>query len=528
MAETDEGTVLRATLQSALEARAVELRAKPDALLPDIRRLLEVEAKLEPYYLDAHKGLVKELLTTLFCSDGSVEEEAEEDEDMADATGTETEAQTSSKISEGVGELVEEGEKKTVAGKEEVPSQLLSPFERKVEAAAWKRAAYARENANTLTLNGFRRLLEKDLKLREHDLDSCKRLIKQIVDQALQEEVPPARNQIKNGGIVKKPSKAEDVDVRPVGGKKRVLEDVKGKAVKKPVKRGRVESSDEDEGHEVRTRAAKGKVGKRAVEDVRSEGSSDGSDAEGRKEITQKRAKLLPGKGSSRPRSVSGSGEDDGDDRSSDRDAGKAVAKPRNSKKVEGEEGTESEGGSKKSLGKKAVNEQKPVYSKQVEHLRSVIKACGMNVSPSIYKKAKNAPSGKQEAVLVKELESMLKREGLTPQATEKEIKAVRRKKDKLKDLEGIDSSNIISESRGRRSTSASFYANKYSPARSDDKVDDEDDDEGNGNGNINDYDEDEDGENDDGSSMQDEEEEEEEDDEEDGESDGKGGEDSE
>lgn len=63
------------------------------------------------------------------------------------------------------------------------------------------------------------------------------------------------------------------------------------------------------------------------------------------------------GKGSSRLRSVFGSGEDDGDDWSFDRDVGKVVVKFRNSKKVEGEEGIESEGGSKKFLGKKVVNE---------------------------------------------------------------------------------------------------------------------------------------------------------------------------
>lgn len=84
---------------------------------------------------------------------------------------------------------------------------------------------------------------------------------------------------------MKKFSKVEDVDVRFVGGKKRVFEDVKGKVVKKLVKRGRVELSDEDEGYEVRICVVKGKVGKRVVEDVRSEGSLDGSDVEGRKEI---------------------------------------------------------------------------------------------------------------------------------------------------------------------------------------------------------------------------------------------------
>lgn len=43
------------------------------------------------------------------------------------------------------------------------------------------------------------------------------------------------------------------------------------------------------------------------------------------------------------------------------------------------------------------------------------------------------------------------------------EIKAVKKRKEKLKDLEGIDTSNIIVESRGRRAASA---ANFFAPKR--------------------------------------------------------------
>lgn len=69
----------------------VELWVKFDVLLLDIRCLLEVEVKLELYYLDVYKGFVKELLMMLFCSDGLVEEEVEEDEDMVDVMGIEME-----------------------------------------------------------------------------------------------------------------------------------------------------------------------------------------------------------------------------------------------------------------------------------------------------------------------------------------------------------------------------------------------------------------------------------------------------
>ncbi|CAL0305517.1 unnamed protein product [Lupinus luteus] len=64
----------------------------------------------------------------------------------------------------------------------------------------------------------------------------------------------------------------------------------------------------------------------------------------------------------------------------------------------------------------------------------------------------------RHEGQLIKELEEILSREGLSSNPSEKEIKEVRRKKDRAKELEGIDMSNIMSSSRSRRSTT-SFLA---------------------------------------------------------------------
>jgi hypothetical protein len=55
------------------------------------------------------------------------------------------------------------------------------------------------------------------------------------------------------------------------------------------------------------------------------------------------------------------------------------------------------------------------------------------------------------------------------------EIKAVRKRKEKLKDLEGIDTSNIIEEPRGRRSRAS---ANSFFAPRRNDPVDLGDEDE--------------------------------------------------
>ncbi|VAI05282.1 unnamed protein product [Triticum turgidum subsp. durum] len=95
-----------------------------------------------------------------------------------------------------------------------------------------------------------------------------------------------------------------------------------------------------------------------------------------------------------------------------------------------------------------------PAHGKRVERLKSVIKSCGMSVPPSVYRRAKQAPESKREACLIKELEDILEKEGLSSHPSEKEIKAVRKRKERAKDLEGIDMSNIITSSRRRNASS--------------------------------------------------------------------------
>lgn len=109
-----------------------------------------------------------------------------------------------------------------------------------------------------------------------------------------------------------------------------------------------------------------------------------------------------------------------------------------------------SESAAEKSVKKDVVA---PVYGKKVELLKSIIKSCGMSVAPTVYKKAKQVSEDKREAFLIKELQEVLSKEGLSSKPTEKEIKEVKRRKERAKELEGIDTSNIVLGSR-RRSTS--------------------------------------------------------------------------
>lgn len=118
------------------------------------------------------------------------------------------------------------------------------------------------------------------------------------------------------------------------------------------------------------------------------------------------------------------------------------------------------------------------VYGKKVERLKSIIKACGMSVAPTVYKKAKQAPEEKREAFLVKELQEILSKEGLSTNPSEKEIKEVKRRKERAKELEGIDTSNIVVGSR-RRSTFNFVAPPKPKEIIESDSDDDDDDDNG-------------------------------------------------
>ncbi|PPD70641.1 hypothetical protein GOBAR_DD32478 [Gossypium barbadense] len=89
----------------------------------------------------------------------------------------------------------------------------------------------------------------------------------------------------------------------------------------------------------------------------------------------------------------------------------------------EEDSGSVSDDGRSQSSSAKAVKRKEtsaPVYGKRVEHLKSVIKSCGMSVPPSIYKRVKQVPENKREAQLIKELEEVLSKEGLSAKPSEK------------------------------------------------------------------------------------------------------------
>ncbi|KAK6144972.1 hypothetical protein DH2020_021792 [Rehmannia glutinosa] len=304
--------------------------------------------------------------------------------------------------------------------KSEVGTQGSSLSESSIKKAIWERADHFQANSENITLAGVRRLLEEDLGLEKNTLDPFKKFISQQIDQVLN---PP-----------KGAKSVNDV-------KKKASENLKTKKSKKvSSEEGSDSSHSESDEMEVKVKSRKETASRKNI-----------------KKVEQPKKRKIS--------------------RVSDQDiSGKKQNKLAKRQKEEetnnDEDGSLSEDGQSQSSAEKPAQQRKeklaPGYGKQVENLKSIIKACGMSVAPSIYKKAKQVPEEKREAFIVKELEGILSREGLSKNPSEKvieslwmddivnfmlsEIKDCRRRKETARELEGIDMSNIISSSR-RRST---------------------------------------------------------------------------
>lgn len=424
MAEESEGKNIEAQIETAMRSRVSHFKEQSDSLtFEGVRRLLEKDLGLEEYALDVHKRFIKQCLIT--CLEGVG------DDDGPKISGKAGEKSASTQESEG---LKEESESKDVKDSRPEDEEKMedSPVlgllkeqkrvkhetkddkgngtkvvlnEALIKKAVRKRSPYIKANAESVTMAGLRRLLEEDLKLEKFTLDPYKKFISQQLDEVLasSEVKEPAKNAKKvvkktpDTKVTKKVSNEENSDSSDKETDEEESQEDEVKPKKKIVPKGKMQTS-------VRPKKRKGEEtdlsSKKRVKPTKA-ASEDNSDAEDN------------GKNS----------EDDQSDSSPE--------KPSKKKEV-----------------------STPVYGKRVEHLKSVIKACGMSVPPAIYKKVKQVPENKREGQLIKELEEILSREGLSSNPSEKEIKEVKRKKARAKELEGIDLSNIVSSSRRRSTTS--------------------------------------------------------------------------
>ncbi|XP_062097602.1 G-patch domain-containing protein 1 [Humulus lupulus] len=450
-----------------MRARIAYFKEQSDSLtFEGVRRLLEKDLGMERCSLDVHKRFIKQRLQELLegVGDGNDSKNCEErrekgsnvetaeksvagDEQCESPEGHESNIDASESFSKDADKMNDSpvlglltGKKTTkIENKEsERVNEKKALSKATIKAALRKRARYLIDNSEQVTLAGLRRLLEEDLELEKKALDSYKEFIKDQVDVILNScEVSQSVTNAKKN-VVKKDSQ------------RKVARKVRSE-----------ESSDsansESDGDEdlVKPRKKSNTKGKDSNESKKRKKPTKDSNVSGTKRIKAKETMT--------------------EDNIDAEDNGIVS------------EDDHSHSSAEKSTKKKVVSAPAPAYGKRVESLKSVIKACGMSVPPSVYKKAKQVSENKREAYLIKELEEMLSKEGLSANPSEKEIKEVRKKKERAKELEGIDMSNIVSSTRRRSTTSFVPPPRPKLPVENDgdnteedeDDNDDEDDDDG-------------------------------------------------
>ncbi|CAL8467237.1 g6773 [Coccomyxa elongata] len=88
-------------------------------------------------------------------------------------------------------------------------------------------------------------------------------------------------------------------------------------------------------------------------------------------------------------------------------------------------------------------------YGQEVQKLKRICKSATITVPPSVYTRVT------EEQDVVDRLKALLQKHGLSEHATSDEIAQVRKDLQKQRDLDGIDTSNILSVGRGRRAAAA-------------------------------------------------------------------------
>ncbi|XP_024018116.1 uncharacterized protein DDB_G0283697 [Morus notabilis] len=447
---------IESQINTAMRARIAHFKEQSDSLtFEGVRRLLEKDLGLETFTLDVHKRFIKQLLQELLESnegdDSKNHEESEEKRDNV-GTGRKGEAREEQEESPGgpqqnspvLGLLTGQKTTKVETEGSKGVNEKNAPTKGTIEAAVTKRAQYLKDKSEQLTLAGLRRLLEKDLELEMYSLDPFKKFINQQVDEVLNsaEESKPAKSAKKNT-------------------QRKVAKKVSNKGSSDSTERESDEDEDVDaDEDEVKPKKKFGRKGKDNNEPKKRKRPTKDTNISGKKRI--KAAETLKERNS------------DADDNGNESEDGDSQSSTEKSKK------------------KNVVSA--PAYGKHVEHLKTVIKACGLSVPPSVYKKVKQVPENKRESQLIKELEEILSKEGLSAKPSEKEIKEVRKKKERAKELEGIDTGNIVSSTRRRSTTSFVAPPKPKMPVENDsENTDDDDDDDDDDDHDDDDHDEDND-----------------------------------
>ncbi|XP_010500159.1 PREDICTED: eukaryotic translation initiation factor 5B-like isoform X2 [Camelina sativa] len=400
--DVDATTDFESKILEAMRSRVTYLRNKADSFtFVSVRRMLEEYMGLEMFALDDHKTFVKVNLVKCLeePGNGDASENFQETErNLSEENGEKNDVRDDT----GVYEEMEGSAERGLMTGENKPNRVAKDMKSDIRRVLRERTSYIKANVEKITMGSLRRLLEEDLKLEKLSLDPFKKFINSELDEVLAIPAAPKRST-----------------------------ESSGKDLRENVKRTQSEevSSEENFDSDAETESEG---------DVESEGDAETESEEVAVKKTMPRKRRL-----SKPEMMG--------KRKSEN--GKHVSGRKRAKHTETDSETESDAGdSEKPFKTKEI--ATTVYGKRVEHLKSVIKSCGMRVPPSIYKKAKQAPEEKREATLIKELEQILAKEGLSSDPSEKEIKEVKNRKTISKELEGLDTSNIVSSSRRRSTTS--------------------------------------------------------------------------
>ncbi|KAM7258447.1 hypothetical protein ACFE04_014188 [Oxalis oulophora] len=318
----------------------------------------------------------------------------------------------------------------------------------KITSAMRARVPHFQKESSSLTLEGVRRLLEKDMELDKFSLDKHKRFLRECLaeDLKLEQRAIDTHKDFISEELDEVIASAEASESKSVSKKKNIKKSNSNASNRVTTEKSSKSFGNQSDEEEEDVTPRKKIVSKRKAQ------SSEGLKKRKRPENNAKSRKK-------NVKSKKTKSEGNGDDNDS----------------VVDSEDKYSQSSAENPTKKREIST--PGYGKHAEHLRSVIKACGLSVPPVIYKKVRQFPEGKREAQLIKELEEILSREGLSSRPSEKEINDVRKRREKAKELEGIDTSNIISSSRSRRSTTSFIPPPKTKIPDIDDSGEESDDD---------------------------------------------------
>ncbi|KAJ0024814.1 hypothetical protein Pint_08200 [Pistacia integerrima] len=398
----DQGRVLGPAMDDILMLNVALMVHYNSLTLEGVRRLLEKDLGVETYALDVYKKFIKQCLAECInvAGDNNASNTSGETAkpNVCSTKGGEGEKspesrQSTKDVKEPCSEDAEKMEDSPVLGlltgnktpkseaEETQGHDKEPPSESAIKIAIRKRAAYIKANSEyatsslemTITMAGLRRLLEEDFKLDKYALDPYKKLISEKLDEVLRSDE------------VLKPSTVEK--------KKNLKNNSHNKASKKVTSQGSSDSSESE------TREEEDDVKPRKK--IVSKGKLQNFEGLKKRKRPEKETKVSGKKHIKATKTVSKD--------NSDAEESEIVS-----------EDDPSQSSAEKPVKKKEVST--PAYGKRVEHLKTVIKSCGMSVPPSIYKKVKQVPENKRETQLIKELEDILSREGLSSNPSEKDI----------------------------------------------------------------------------------------------------------